>query len=408
MSKFIVRGKNTLRGTVTVGGSKNAALPVIFAALSLFGTSRIVGLPHIGDVDVALELIKEQGATVTREGDVTVISTENLTYKKPSRQLVSSLRASTYLIGACLARFGRVDVGGYGGCSFCARPVDYHIDLACAMGATFVGDTLTLSRPSPIKHKFPKPSVGATANFLILASSIEGESRLENAAREPHIDTLIAFLRSAGAKIEREGSTLTVTGGALHGGCVTIPGDPIEAATFISASLATGGSVRVLDAQASELSPLLDTLRRAGATVSCDLGITVTARQLSHMSVVAGAYPGFPTDMQPLCAPIFATHFGGHIFDTVWQGRYGYLSQLARLGVRYTISDKGAEIYPSDLTAGCADAVDLRGGAACIITALAADGYSVINSAETVLRGYSDLVRKLFLLGADIEYLKDG
>ena len=408
MSRFIVRGKNTLRGTVTVGGSKNAALPVIFAALSLFGTSRIVGLPNIGDVDVALRLITEQGATVTREGNTTVITTDSLAYRKPSPDLVSSLRASTYLIGGCLARFGRVDVGDYGGCSFCARPIDYHIALARSMGATLVGDTLVLSRPIPIKHKFLKPSVGATVNFLILASAMEGESRLENAAREPHIDTLIAFLRSAGAKIERDGSTLTVTGGALHGGCVTIPGDPIEAATFISASLVTGGSVRVLGAGGGELAPFLHTLGGAGATVRTDLGITVTADTLSHISVIAGAYPGFPTDMQPLCAPIFAAHLGGHILDTVWRGRYGYLSQLARLGVRYVISDKGAEIYPSEFTAGCTDAVDLRGGAACIITALAADGYSVINSAETVLRGYSDLVRKLFLLGADIEYLKDG
>ena len=408
MSRFIVRGRNTLRGTVTVGGSKNAALPVIFAALSLCGTSRIVGLPNIGDVDVALKLIKEQGATVTREGNTTVISTDSLTYGKPSPNLVSSLRASTYLIGACLARFGRVDVGDYGGCSFCARPIDYHLALAREMGASLVGDTLTLSRPTPIRHKFPKPSVGATVNFLILAASMEGESRLENAAREPHIDTLIAFLRSAGAKIERDGSTLTVTGGALGGGCVTIPGDPIEAATFISASLVTGGSVRVLGASGGELSALLDTLKRAGAEVSTNLGITVTAQHLSPISVIAGAYPGFPTDMQPLVAPVFAAHSGGHIFDTVWQGRYGYLSQLARLGVKYCISDRGAQIYPSALTPGCADAVDLRGGAACIITALAADGYSVINSAGTVLRGYSDLTRKLLLLGADIELLDNG
>ena len=376
MSRFIVRGKNTLRGTVTVGGSKNAALPVIFAALSLFGTSRIVGLPNIGDVDVALRLITEQGATVTKEGNTTVITTDSLAYRKPSPDLVSSLRASTYLIGACLARFGRVDIGDYGGCSFCARPIDYHVAVARAMGASLVGDTLVLSRPTAVSHKFPKPSVGATVNFLILAASMEGESRLENAAREPHIDTLISFLRSAGAKIERDGSTITVTGGALHGGCVTIPGDPIEAATFISASLVTGGSV--------------------------------TARDLSPISVIAGAYPGFPTDMQPLCAPIFAAHSGGHIFDTVWQGRYGYLSQLARLGVKYCINDHGAQIYPSNFSSGCADAVDLRGGAACIIAALAADGYSVINSAGTVLRGYSDLTDKLLLLGADIEQLSGG
>ncbi len=404
MSKFIIRGRNALRGTVNVGGSKNAALPVIFASLSLFGSSRIVGLPNIGDVDIAIRLIEEQGAVVTRSGDTTYICTDRVAYKKPSAELVSRLRASTYLIGACLSRFGRVDVGDYGGCAFCPRPIDYHLAVCCAMGAAVNGKTLTASRLYPTVYKFPKPSVGATVNFLILAAGTDGESRLINPAREPHIDTLIEFLRTAGAYIERDEGGITVRGGSLRGGEVTIRGDAIEAGTMLAASLITGGNIRVMGADPAELSPFLGILRRAGAVVSTDFGICVTAQKLSRISVTATAYPGFPTDLGPICAPIFAAFSGGRILDRVWLGRYGYLSELAKLGVNYVLNEKGATILPSRLTAGSATATDLRGGAACILAALGADGYSEISSAETVLRGYADIDKKLTALGADVEY----
>ena len=404
MSKFIVRGKNALRGTVNVDGSKNAALPVIFAALSLFGSSRIIGLPDIGDVRIALRLIEGMGATVTKNGDVTVINTERVAYKRPDPTLVGGLRASTYLIGACLSRFGRVDVGGYGGCAFCPRPIDYHLAVARDMGALLVGDTLTASRLCPATCKFPKPSVGATVNFLILAASTDGESRLLNPAREPHIDTLIDFLRSAGAYIERDGEGLTVRGGTLEGGEVVIRGDAIEAGTLISASLITGGEIRVLGADPKELSPFLSLLRRAGATVSCDLGITVCAESLLPTSVIATAHPGFPTDLGPIIAPLLAAFSGGSIFDRVWVGRYGYLSELSKLGVNYVLDERGARIFRSALLPGSAVATDLRGGAACILAALGADGYSEIHSADVILRGYSNLDKKLLSLGADVEY----
>ncbi len=404
MSKFIIRGKNALRGTVTVDGSKNAALPVIFATLSLFGTSHIVGLPEIGDVDIALKLIEEQGAVVTKKGRVTSINTENASYVKPSRDLVSRLRASTYLIGACLSRFGRVDVGGYGGCAFCPRPIDYHIAVARDMGASLNVDTLTVSRLFPAVCKFPKPSVGATVNFLILAAATEGESRLLNPAREPHIDTLIDFLRSAGAFIERDDMGITVRGGTFGGGEVSVRGDAIEGGTMLAASLITAGNVRVLGVDPTELSPFISLLRRAGANVNTDLGITATANKLSFATVIANAYPGFPTDLGPICAPLFAAFSGGRIFDRVWSGRYGYLSELAKLGVNYVLNENGAHILPSNLSSGSAVAIDLRGGAACILAALGADGYSEIHSAQTVLRGYSEIDKKLSALGADVEY----
>ena len=403
MGKYVIRGGNSLCGSVTVAGAKNAALPVIFASLILFGKTEIVGLPDIGDVRVALELIKEQGARVTKSGRLTVIDTAGLEYRTPSAALVSRLRASTYLIGASLARFGRAEVGGFGGCAFSHRPIDYHLAIARGMGATQNGDTLTAPRLSPVTLRLPRPSVGATVNFLIMASATEGESRLYSPACEPHIDTLIDLLRSAGAHIERGTDLIRVRGGTLGGGRVVIDGDPIEAGTYISASLATGGAVTVNGLHPDGLLPFLDELERVGASVDVERGITVTGEIKRPLRVVAAAHPGFPTDLQPIVAPLMAVFRGGSIRDTVWEGRYGYLSELVRLGVGYRIDSHGAEIFPSRLSGGSATALDLRGGASCIIAALAADGYSEIFGTETVGRGYDHLTDKLRALGADVE-----
>lgn len=404
MGKFLISGGNSLCGSVCVGGSKNAALPLLFASLTLFGISEIIGLSDIGDTAVAIELLREQGATVTRRGEVTTVNTENLHYVTPSPLLVASLRASTYLIGACLARFGRVELGSYGGCAFSVRPIDFHLRLAEAMGAHREGNTLTTARLHGANVSFPCASVGATVNFLIMAASVNGTSRLENPATEGHIDTLIDFLRSSGAEIERSDNAITVRGGALHGGRVRINGDPIEAGTFLSASLATGGSVRVLGADVGELAPLLELLSEGGANIDTDLGITASGELTRPIDVVARAHPGFPTDLQPIVAPLMARFSGGSILDTVWRDRYGYLSELSNLGVRYSRDANGAVIFPSHLTGGTAEATDLRGGAACVITALAADGFSEIRSASIVLRGYSAFTDKLRSLGADIEF----
>ena len=404
MGRFIIEGGRSLSGSVRVGGSKNAALPVIFATLSTRGVSKISGLSEIGDVRVALRLIEEQGAVVERRGGITLINTETLEYKTPSPALVSLLRASTYLIGSTLARFGRAEIGAYGGCSFSHRPIDLHILAAERLGARLSGCELTAPGLFGCDLSFPKRSVGATVNFLIMAASAEGESTLRGCATEGHIDTLIEYLRSCGAEIEREGDTVRVRGAQLGGGCVSIPGDPIEAGTYISASLATRGRVRVEGVSELELMPLLELLADAGATVETTDGITVTGELNRPIEVVATAHPGFPTDLQPLTAPLMARFFGGSIEDRVWRDRYGYLRELARLGVCYRISDRGAEIYPSELSSGSALATDLRGGAACIIASLAARGECEVLSAHTVERGYERLCEKISSIGGKIIY----
>ncbi len=407
MGSFIVEGGRELRGTVSVSGSKNAALPVIFATLLTRGKSRLINLPNIDDVNVALELISGYGAVISRQGRVTAVDTEELKYVTPPSSLTEKLRASTYLVGASLGRFGRAHLGSFGGCNFSFRPIDMHIRAAEAFGATVSGEHLIADAPSGFSIRFTKRSVGATVNALLLASSAPGTSEISGAACEPHIHTLIEFLRSAGARIDIRGDTYTVRGGALRGGDVTVPGDMIEAGTYLGLSLLTGGRISVEGAVPSELSGFLHPLISSGAVLVRQGGALVLRGRLrAPVAITTAPYPGFPTDLQPIAAPVLAHFRGGCITDTVWEGRYGYLAELAKMGLSYSLNGGCAEIYPSRFTPSAVRALDLRGGAACMLAALTARGESRIESGELLFRGYERICEKLFSLGAKIRYVK--
>ena len=218
MGRFVVEGGFPLIGEIKVSGSKNASLPVVFATLITKGVSEINSLPDIEDVRVALALIRELGAEVWREGEVTFIDTRRLRYRRSSSELIGRIRASTYLLGSKLSRFGRAELSDFGGCSFSHRPIDMHLSALRSFGARASHDELFVLRPHEADIKFRQKSVGATVNALIFASGVAGVSTLRTCAREPHIDTLIDFLSSAGAEINVDGDTLTVKGGELGGG----------------------------------------------------------------------------------------------------------------------------------------------------------------------------------------------
>lgn len=407
MGRFIIRGGRALRGDVRVSGSKNAALPIIFASLITRGVTEIQNLPDITDVHTALEIIAELGAEVSRINNTVYIDTTELSYRIPSDDKVAKLRASTYLIGAGLPRFGRARLQSFGGCNFSKRPIDMHIYTAVKFGAREEGDELVLEKLHAADICFGKKSVGATVNALIMASAGEGVSRISGYAEEPHVSVLIEYLRSAGAEIRVENGILHVHGGNLHGGRITIPGDMIEAGTYLAASLVTNGSLNVGGFDTSELDSFISHLRCAGAKVIVDRNaISLSGAPETKMDILTSAYPGFPTDLQPIFAVIMARFHGGRITEGVWQGRFGYLSELAKLGVSYVIDDNGAKIYPSLLTCGIMRSTDLRGGAAGIIAALVAKGESTVLSGESVLRGYERLDEKLRKVGADIIYVE--
>jgi len=406
MGKFIVNGGKPLVGSIRVSGSKNASLPIIFASLSTIGVSRFYNLPDITDVDDALGIIKELGANVWREGGVTFVDTRDLCYVLPSLERVRRIRASTYLIGACLSRFKRAELLPFGGCGFSHRPIDMHLDAAKSFGAELDGNNLSVKKLQPAEIIFRQPSVGATVNALILAANTRGESRLIGAAKEPHISALISYLKSAGADIIVRGDVITVNGGELHGGIAAIPGDMIEAGTFLAASLVTEGRVRVSGFDIRELSAFTAPLLSSGVIEELtDGGVMLIGKPRREIFVTTGAYPGFATDLQPIFSTVLAVSRGGCIKEEVWRSRFGYLDELSRLGLSYSRDENSAKIFPSCVFPGKAVATDLRGGAAAVILALLADGKSEIFSGELVLRGYDSFVEKLCSIGADISYV---
>lgn len=405
MKKLTVTGGVPLCGEISVSGSKNAALPILFASLSVRGKSVIKNVPDIGDVRVAIELLRSFGAKVKRNGGTVSVDASSLEYRAPSAERTAKLRASTYLIGACLARFGVCRLTPFGGCNFAPRPIDLHLFAAEALGANIEEGTVSAKKLVGAKIKLPKISVGATVNALIMCASASGESLIYGYAAEPHVMNLIEFLRSGGADIRIEGDYIRVRGCVPESASVSIIGDMIEAGTYAIAAVATGGDVRIMGAEPSELSALNSLLLKGGAAVTeKDGAIRYSGRLTREISVIAAPYPAFPTDLQPPMSVALSLGVGGRIEDRVFPERFGYLYELSCFGIRSRAGYLGAHIYP--LSAACAASVkapDLRGGAACLIAALCAEGKSVIASAEKLARGYESLTEKLTSLGARIK-----
>ncbi len=407
MRKLIINGGKPLYGSVNIGGSKNAVLPIMFASISARGICEIVGFPRIGDTEVAIEILESLGAVISLSGDVLTIDTRNLTYKTPPEEQVKKIRASTYLIGACLARFGECELQNFGGCNFSARPIDLHLYAASQMGAKRENTRLFCDALVGSYVDLSKPSVGATVNALIMASSAEGTSVIRGYAKEPHVMLLIGYLKNAGAEIIVGENEITVKGGALHGGRVRIIADMIEAGSYLTLGLVTGGEIEVVGDFSESMQPYVSLIREMeGNIVTEENKITVMGQgKLKYGRVTAAPYPAFPTDLQPIIAPLFAKNSGGEIEDTVFPDRFGYLNVLASFGIRSKRDSSRAEIFPSKLECASVAAPCLRGGASCLISALGAKGQSVIDTAELFLRGYESPVEKLISLGADIELI---
>ena len=403
MGKFIIKGNRALSGSVEISGSKNAALPLIFASIITCGVSVLHNVPDIGDVNVAVEIISSFGADVVRRGADLIIDTTDLTYSRPSDVLVSRIRASTYLLGANLSRFGTAHIQAFGGCNFDDRPIDMHITAMTLFGAEHSSDVFTVKRLVGADVRFDKMSVGATINAILLAVLAEGSSRIFGYAKEPHVLSLIEFLTSAGADITIFEDRLEIVGKELSGAEATVIADMIEAGTYLSLSLLTASDIKVVGADSAHLSSFFQALSSSGGVFEIGGNYIRAKGEITEpLNIVTGPYPGFPTDLQPQIAPLLARFCGGRITERVWSGRFGYLSELELFGVRCDICESSALIYPSTLRSASAKAIDLRGGAALLMCALFAEGESVIDSAQIIKRGYSDIVYKLKKLGADI------
>lgn len=403
MSKLVINGAKELSGYIDVSGSKNAALPIIFSTVITCGSSVLYGVPDIGDVRVALSLIKDMGAHVVREGDALYINTEKLVYSVHNEHLVSSIRASSYLLGADLARFGRARLQNFGGCNFEFRPIDMHIYAMRALGAVEDGKFMRAEKLLGGDIRFDKKSVGATVNAIIMSATAEGVSRIFGYAREPHVCSLIDFLVSCGADITLYDEYIEIKGRELHGGCARIIPDMIEAGTYLVISALSGGKVSVRGADTSHIASLISLLRSSGFFVGeRGDGIYADGVPVKPINVITSPYPGFPTDLQPQMAPLLAFFCGGSICERVWHSRFAYLEELKKFGIESERFGDTAHILPSKIQSASVNAVDLRAGAAMVICALFARGESVVNSSELVGRGYEKFVEKLSSIGADI------
>ena len=415
LKKYVIRGGRPLYGKVTVSGAKNAAVAIIPATLLVDGVCRVENLPQISDVSLLLSMLEELGANVrtvnrtTMEVDSTVINNHAVPY-----EIGRKIRASYYLMGALLGRFGWAEVPLPGGCDLGGRPIDQHIKGLTALGATvevkngYICATTNGKRLQGSHIYLDVVSVGATMNLMLAAVLAEGLTVMENVAKEPHIVDLANFLNSMGAQITGAGTDVIKIQGVerLTGGEYSIIPDQIEAGTYMAAVAAAGGQVRVCNVIPKHMECITAKLMEMGAQVEEDgdsLIVTRTGR-LQRANVKTMPYPGFPTDMQPQIAAVLCLAEGTSVLtEGVWDNRYRYVEEFRRLGANIQVDGKIAVIEGVDhLTGAPMVACDLRAGAAMIIAALAAQGDSEITNIKHVERGYEDIVGKLTGIGADI------
>ncbi len=403
MGSFIINGGKGLSGELEVSGSKNAALPLIFASLTVRGTSVLDNVPDIEDVRIALKILEYYGVSVASYGDRLLIDASRAEYSVPPRELVSKIRASSYLMGASLSRFGKAYIPPSGGCNFDIRPIDLHLFAMQMLGAEISGNEIIFSSPRPAEIHFPKKSVGASINAIISASSVRGVSRIYGYAEEPHVLSLIDFYRSAGIDITQNSECIEIHGKEIYHAHASVIPDMIEAGTYIIASLMLSSPILIRSLDVSHLSYPIALLSSCGARFEyTNDGIIPYGRIEQEITLETAPYPGFPTDLQPQMAPLLALASGGEIRERVWSSRFSYLNELSRFGVKYELRADSALIHTSALCPAEVTSPDLRGGAALILAALAADGQSKIRGAEIIDRGYENIVKKLASLGASI------
>ena len=415
MEKIVINGGSPLKGSIEVSGMKNAALPILMGCLLVEDKCIIENLPEIDDVTLSLKILQAMGISVKtiNRNSVEIDSTYAIGGSAPI-DYVRKMRASYYLLGAELGRFGRAYVGYPGGCDFGVRPIDQHIKGFECLGAevTVEGGYVEAIAKDGLNGAsvfFDVITVGGTMNVMLAAVKANGTTVIENAAREPHIVDLANFLNSCGAKISGAGTdTIKIKGvEKLHGCTYAIIPDMIEAGTYMLAAAATKGSLRITNVIPKHLESITAKLQEMGVKVTeDDESVTVThSGELSRINVKTMPYPGFPTDMQPQIGVLLCLANGvSCLSEGVYDNRFRYVEELKRMGALIKVDGRTAIIEGVEaLSPAQIKAVDLRAGAAMVIAALATSGVSEIEDINHIERGYDDIVGKLRRVGADIK-----
>lgn len=417
MEKFIINGGKPLFGQVEISGSKNAALPIIYACVLVKGKCILENIPDISDLRNSFRILAAAGAKIERidRGTYAIDCTDfEVGTSDRELELVSKIRGSYYLLGAEFGRFGKSRVAFPGGCNFGVRPIDQHIKGFEALGGRVNVDDGFINIDSDHGAEgtsifLDVTSVGATLNIMIAAATADGMTIIDNAAKEPHVVDCANFLNTCGARISGAGSDMIKIKGVpeLHGCTYAIIPDMIEAGSFMAAAAATHGSVQVNNVIPKHLESLSAKLEEIGATVEeFDDAVLVTAgKHLRKTSVKTMPYPGFPTDMHPQMSALLCCAEGtSYINESIFENRFRYVEELRRMGAKIKIDGRivviegGTPMKPASVIA-----TDLRGGMAVMIAALATEGTTEISEIRLIERGYDDICGKLRALGADIE-----
>ena len=415
MDYFQIHGGTPLQGRIPISGAKNAALPILAATLLTDKVSALSNVPHLNDITTMVELLGALGADVAIDESMALqVSAAQLNNQRAPYELVKTMRASILVMGPLLARFGKAEVSFPGGCAIGSRPVDLHLKGFEAMGAHIdVRDGyIVATTESGLKgcdFTFDTVTVGGTENLVMAAVLAEGRTVLRNAAREPEITDLVAFLRGMGADIEGDDTSTLVINGVLELGAsnYSVMPDRIEAGTFLVAAAATRGCITVENANAEHLGIVLEKLRDAGVEVTVE-GNTITADmtegQLTAVDLITAPYPGFPTDMQAQFTALNVVAEGvGRITETIFENRLMQAHEMSRMGANITVDGHSVIIRgKSSIDGAPVMASDLRASASLVIAGLAAKGETHVDRIYHIDRGYERIEEKLQAVGADI------
>ncbi len=422
MAYYRINGGKRLEGAVTISGAKNAALAIIPAVILSGESCLLENLPEIEDVRIVEEILTSMGAAISRTPDGSMrIDPSGINTFSVTGEMVSSMRASYYLLGALLGRYKKAEIALPGGCAIGQRPIDQHIKGMRALGADIViqGGSVK-ARADKLKGAeiyLDVVSVGATINIMLAAVAAEGQTIIANAAKEPHVVDVANFLNMMGANVKGAGTdVIRIQGGRrLHGCTYAVIPDQIEAGTFMIAAAATRGDVIINNVIPTHLEAISAKLMESGVTVSegddgRDFFIRVSAdKRPRAVNIKTLPYPGFPTDLQqPMMALLATAEGNSFIMENIFENRFNHVPELAKMGARISISSRTATVEGVERLYGaplCAS--DLRAGAALVIAALAAEGESTISQIHFIDRGYEFLEQKLRALGADITRIEE-
>ncbi|MBM7567660.1 UDP-N-acetylglucosamine 1-carboxyvinyltransferase [Paenibacillus sacheonensis] len=412
MEKLMIRGGRPLRGTVQISGAKNSAVALLPASILAESTVTLDNLPHLSDVAVYSEILEELGGVVEWSGDSIVIDPSAMVSKPMPNGKVKLLRASYYLMGAMLGRFGEATIGLPGGCNFEPRPIDQHIKGFEALGATVTNDhgsiRIVAKELRGAKIYLDVVSVGATINIMLAASRAKGFTIIENAAKEPEIIDVATLLNAMGAKIKGAGTeTIRIEGvERMHGCRHSIIPDRIQAGTYMIMAAATRGDMLIDNVIPKHMEAMTAKLQEMGVHVyEMDESIRIVGQpSYEAIDVKALVYPGFATDLQSPMTSLLTQAAGVSILsDYVYSSRFKHVPELSRMGANIRVEGRSAIIEGGKLNAAKVRAADLRAGAALVVAALTVDdGVTEITGVEYIDRGYDNLVENLRMLGADV------